>query len=287
MKRLRMVLSAALVLAVAACAQTTTPADSGGAEGVRKTGGIRYEAGPRGLLDVYRPAGEGPFPVIFFVFGGAWESGDRQEYSFIGEAFAHRGFVTVIADYMLYPPAVYPDFLWDGAAAMAWTVENIADYDGDPERLAIVGHSAGSYNAAMLAYDKRWLSGAGVDPAVVDAFVGVSGPYEIYPYTFPPTEEVFGNTPNNSTEPFEHFDAGNPPALLLHGTKDATVGHDQSQLMAAKMRIAGLSAHLVLLAGETHMEPLYGMGLPPKQNPAVVDPIMTFLNDLIGPVGER
>src|SRR6185369_16911476 len=92
----------------------------------RRTAGIAYGAGPRQTLDVYRPAVmTRAAPVIVFFYGGFWNSGDRADYLFVGEALAARGYAVVIPDYRLYPAVRYPDFLADCAAAVKWTSANI------------------------------------------------------------------------------------------------------------------------------------------------------------------
>lgn len=290
--KLRPVAIAAMILALGGCA-SADPGASGGkasgslvpvtADGYMSAKGLAYRDGPRGLLDIYRPLGEGPFPVLFFIYGGEWISGNRGEFEYVGAAFARRGFVTVIADYTLYPQGIYPKFLEDNAAALAWTVKNIGPYGGNPDRLAVMGHSAGAYNAAMLSYDGRWLKGADLDPSAIDGFAGLSGPYDFYPYTMKIEEEIFGNVQNDSVKPFTHLDGGNPPALLIHGADDTTVRPHQSEVMADGLTQAGLPEELHILPGETHASVMLGLASPPHEDPAVVDPIITFLTRTIGP----
>ncbi|MGT2427719.1 alpha/beta hydrolase [Cupriavidus basilensis] len=118
------------------------------------TASVPYADGARGKLDIYaprEPACSGKAPVVVFFYGGTWNSGERADYAFVAAALAARGILTVIPDYRLYPEASYPDFLVDNARAVAWTRREIANYGGDPQRLFVMGHSAGGYNAAMLA----------------------------------------------------------------------------------------------------------------------------------------
>ncbi|MBN9311294.1 MAG: alpha/beta hydrolase [Devosia sp.] len=103
--------------------------------GVKKTADIPYADGQRKKLDIYRPKDmSGPAPVVMFIYGGSWRAGDKFEYEFAGRALAASGFVTVIADYRLWPDVKYPDFLEDCAQAMRWIQDNIASYGGDPKR---------------------------------------------------------------------------------------------------------------------------------------------------------
>ena len=127
-------------------------------QGVRKDADVAYADGQRKKLDIYRPEKmTGPAPVVMFVYGGAWAAGERWEYEFVGRAFAAAGYVTVIPDYRLFPEVVYPDFLEDVAQSMKWVEDNIAQYGGDKNRFFIAGHSAGAYNAVMVALDHSFM----------------------------------------------------------------------------------------------------------------------------------
>ena len=72
-----------------------------------------------------------------FFYGGGWTSGERGDYGFVGRAFAARGFVTVIPDYRLVPEVRFPAFIEDGAQAVKWVRDHIAEFGGDPRRIAI------------------------------------------------------------------------------------------------------------------------------------------------------
>ena len=127
----------------------------------RATNGLAYGAHPRYRLDVYRPAEQaGPAPVVVFFYGGHWRSGERGDYLFVGEALASRGFLALIPDYRLHPEVRFPAFLEDGAKAVRWALSHAAEHGGDPGRLFLMGHSAGAYNAAMLALNPAYLSAA-------------------------------------------------------------------------------------------------------------------------------
>lgn len=116
----------------------------------RASNDIAYATGPRQKLDIYRPAvSKEPAPVIVFYYGGNWNSGDRADYRFVGEALASRGLVAVLPDYRLYPAVRFPEFLNDSAQAVRWTFDHVADYGGDPRRVFLMGHSAGGYIAAI------------------------------------------------------------------------------------------------------------------------------------------
>jgi acetyl esterase/lipase len=122
---------------------------------------IPYGPGPRRSLDVYVPARtRGAAPVVVFLYGGSWESGAKEDYRFVGGALAAAGFVTIIPDYRLYPEVVFPAFLDDCAAAFAWASTHARAFGGGG-RIFLMGHSAGAYNAAMLALDPSYIVRAG------------------------------------------------------------------------------------------------------------------------------
>jgi len=109
-------------------------------------------------------------------YGGSWSSGDRADYTFVGEALAAQGFVTLVADYGLSPVVRYPGFLEDCAEAARWAWAALPQWGAD--RLCLVGHSAGAYNAAMLALDSRWLARVGRSPEELAGWAGLAGPYD-------------------------------------------------------------------------------------------------------------
>ncbi|SOD95382.1 alpha/beta hydrolase [Caenispirillum bisanense] len=282
----RLALAAGAALTAAGCSPLVLLNAAVSSQGWLSTTGVRYGAGPRRRLDVYRPRGVGPFSVVVWFYGGGWDSGERGGYEFVGVALARQGFVTVIPDYTLSPDGRYPEFLEDGAAAVAWTLEHIAEHGGDPARLALMGHSAGAYNAAMLAYDRRWLGAAGVPADAVKAFVGLSGPYEIFPYTVAITRTVFGHVQDDGVEPMTHVEPGAPPALLIHGGDDGTVDPRNAPTLAEALRRVGTRAEVVTLPDAGHVKPLLALS-PPLEDAAVLRPVVAFLESVLGPTAPR
>ena len=121
------------------------------------TTSIAYAKGARHTLDVCRPTSATAAPVIVFFYGGGWRSGSKRTYRYVAKALARRGYVAVLPDYRIYPQARYPDFLDDGAQAVRWVKDNVQRFGGDPQKIFLMGHSAGAHIAAMLAIDATWL----------------------------------------------------------------------------------------------------------------------------------
>jgi acetyl esterase/lipase len=174
---------------------------------------------PRQQLDVYRPkaAVAQRLPIIVFLYGGSWRSGTKSGYMFVGRALAAQGFVVAIPDYRLVPQVRYPAFIEDNAAAVAWVAAHAAQIGGDPQRLVIAGHSAGAYNAAMLAYDPRWL---GAGQRRIRGFIGLAGPYDFLPFDGPITRAAFAGTKDlASTQPVNFIRRGDPRPFSRRGPK--------------------------------------------------------------------
>jgi acetyl esterase/lipase len=209
--------------------------------GIFETRDIRYAPGSRHELDIYAPQGETAAPVVVFIHGGGWTDGNKSEYRFVAAALAARGFLTVVPDYRLFPQVRFPAFLQDNAAAVAWTKTNIARYGGDPNRIFLMGHSAGAYNVAMLTLDKQWLGAVGLDPdRDIAGAVGLAGPYDFLPLHDPDLDALFSPAVDLRLSQPITFARGNaPPLLLATGTADTTVLPNNTRHLAAAIRNDG------------------------------------------------
>lgn len=219
--------------------------------------GAPYGPLPRHKLDVWVPSRPTAtaLPVVIFFYGGGWVSGDRADYGFAGRAFAAKGFVTIVADYRLVPQVRFPAFLQDGALAVKWARDNVARYGGDPRRIALSGHSAGAYEAAMLTLDRHYLADVGVDPGIVRAAALLSGPYDFYPFTEMRGRDALGQWPRpRETQPISFARSDAPPLLLIHGTADTVVRPYNSEHLAARLTALGAPVMLRLYPGKSHVD---------------------------------
>ena len=244
-----------------------------------RTAGITYASHNRALLDVYRPIeGTRNMPIVVFFYGGNWKAGDRDDYLFVGEALASLGIVTVIPDYRLYPEVRFPDFLDDCAQAVRWAFDHATEHGADPQRLFLVGHSAGAYNAAMLALNRRYLDRAGVAPGRVAGFIGLAGPYDFLPLTDDVLKAVFG-FPDTSrmTQPIEFASATAPPTLLVTGDTDRVVNPGNSARLGARLRAAGVPVRSVIHPGISHAALVGALAAPLRRIAPVLEDIRTFV----------
>lgn len=255
--------------------------DHGGARMVAS--GQAYGPHPRQTLDVWIPSGSapGPWPLVVYFHGGSWNSGSRTVHHFVGAALASLGMVAVLANYRLVPEVRFPLFLDDCAAAVAWARAQAGAYGAMPDAIVLAGHSAGAYNAAMLALQPSRLDAAGVPAAAVKGLVGLSGPYDFLPFDSPETQAAFGGWPVPAeTQPISSTSAAAPPALLATGDADTVVLPRNSEALAARLSALGVPVTLRLYPGASHADVLTGLSRPLAARTPVRRDIRAFLAGL-------
>lgn len=234
--------------------------------------------------DIYYPVGAGKecgdrkFPSLLFFHGGSWRDGDRSSYAFVGRAFAARGFITFIADYRKAPEHRYPDFVEDAAQAIASAHRELKQKAcGDPDRLFVMGHSAGAHIAMLAALDPQWLPRYGLDASAVAGIIGLAGPYDFLPFTSDAARDALGHWPRPvETQPV-HFANGNaPPLLLLTGDADTTVKPRNSKILAQKINENAGKADLRLYPEVTHSGIIMAVARPFRSKAPVIDDVLAF-----------
>ena len=258
---------------------------AGGGAGARQVAeGVAF--GTHGqTLDIWAPADPpaGKLPVVIFWYGGGWAKGDRAAYAFAGRALAKDGFLVVIPDYRKVPDVLFPAFLDDGAEAVAWLQANVAEHGGDPGRVALMGHSAGAYQAVMLALDSKRLAAAGADPGIVKAAVGLSGPYDFYPFDKPRSIAAMGQWPRpEETQPIAFARADAPPLLLVTSEGDETVRPKNANNLAAKLRGMGAPVEVKNYGPLDHEEIVMALSKPFRAKGPVLADSVAFLKARLG-----
>lgn len=220
-----------------------------------KRADLSYGGLARQKLDVYIPVGEPQdLTVVVFFYGGSWQSGRRQDYRFVAQALTAQGFVAVVPDYRVYPEVTFPAFIQDGARAFAWVKENIGSLGGNPDRVFVMGHSAGAYIAAMLSLHGGYLGEVGRSPGEVRGFIGLAGPYDFLPLKWPNLVKIFGGADGiPETQPINFVTASAPPALLLHGATDKVVATGNTQRLAQRLREVGRPVTEILYPHYKHL----------------------------------
>lgn len=204
---------------------------------------IAYGSDMRQKLDIYVPEGvsaANPAPVIVFYYGGSWKQGSKNDYLFLGESFATLGYVAVIADYRVYPQVSFPAFVDDSAQAFGWVHKHIASYNGDPNNLFLAGHSAGAYNAVMLAVNHEYFKRAGVKPAWVRGTIAIAGPYDFLPLSDETLIKLFSTAAHEKdTQPITFVNKKYAPIFLATGDSDEDVLPRNSIILDTRLRQLG------------------------------------------------
>lgn len=220
-------------------------------------------------LDVIRPgSGDGPFPAIIVIHGGAWRAGTRKDNAALQQDLARRGYVTISPQYRFCPKETFPAQVHDVKAAVRWLKTNAAKYHVDPERIGTVGFSAGGHLSLMLGVtsEKDGLEGdaaPGAPNTRIQAVVNFFGPTDlgaddIPPISKPLVKDFLGGTPQEKPEasakasPLTYVTSDDPPILTFQGTKDPLVPHSQAVKLTEAMTKAGVPGRVELLVGAGH-----------------------------------
>jgi acetyl esterase/lipase len=216
------------------------------------TSSFAYAPGERRTLDVYPPADARDAPVVVFFYGGSWQGGSKEIYSFLAHSLAGRGVMVVIPDYRVYPEIRFPGFLEDGAKAVAWTKTHAAQFGGNPSKIFLMGHSAGAHIAAMLAYDGQWLQRVGITSRKdIAGFIGIAGPYDFLPIWDPAVKEIFAVGDLSRTQPINFVTGGEPPTFIGVAASDSVVDPGNSRRLAARLRARGDDVTEKIYSGPT------------------------------------
>ena len=189
----------------------------------------------RHKLDLYVPTGAKEFPVLLYVHGGAWKNGAKSLYIALGRAFARHGIGVAVINYRLSPAVKHPAHAEDVASAFAWVHGNIAKFGGDPNRIILMGHSAGAHLVGLLATDPHYLKAEKLEPSEIRGVIAVSGIYRIDPDSYL-TIPAFGTDAESckKASPMEYVAGKLPPFLIAYAEND----YEQFDRMAIDFQAA-------------------------------------------------
>jgi len=243
----------------------------------------RFGEHPRDQADVYKPLEAVSLrPLVVFIYGGSWRSGSRSTYQFVGKALADLGYVTVIPDYRVYPEVKFPGFIEDNARAVAWAAKNAEAWGADPNRIVLVSHSAGAYNAAMLLTDPAYLAAVGIPAERIVGFVGLAGPYDFYPILNERVMPVFNHPdyPAHS-QPIRLVHDNLPPSFLGSASEDELVNPERNAAQfAGLLEEQGVPVTLKLYDRVGHMTLIGSFAGPLQWLSPVLDDVEAFLGQL-------
>ncbi|MEY4744401.1 MAG: hypothetical protein RL272_346 [Candidatus Parcubacteria bacterium] len=238
---------------------------------------MKDSADPKHRLDLYRPKGKKRYPVVVFIHGGYWTSGDKEYYQAftglyanIGVALARSGVGAVVINYRLAPSAKFEELLGDVVAAVRWTQDVIADYDGDGGRMYLMGHAAGGQLAALLVAEGGSLKEAGVHLSRIKGYILLSAIYDIADmaatndasFNEQVTVPVFGGDPSAYAKwsPIGHFRLGMPRTLMLTAERDFPYLRTQEEKARLKLEELHAGPVAFTVPGYTHMDMVLKFG---------------------------
>ncbi|KAF9674158.1 hypothetical protein SADUNF_Sadunf10G0098500 [Salix dunnii] len=239
---------------------------------------IVYGDQPRNRLDLYLPKNaDGPKPVVAFVTGGAWIIGYKAWGSLLGQQLSERDIMVACIDYRNFPQGTMSNMVEDASEGISFVCNKIADYGGDPNRIYLMGQSAGGHIAACALVEQA-LKEAGEGESTtwsvsqIKAYFGLSGGYNLFKLVdyfhsrglyrsiflsimegeeslrrFSP--EVIVQDPN-----LKNAVSLLPPIVLFHGTADYSIPADSSKSFAETLQSVGVRAESILYEGKTHTD---------------------------------
>jgi acetyl esterase/lipase len=217
---------------------------------------VPYGELTRQKLDIYVPnIDQETFPVVVFFHGGRWTDGSKEQYKFVGMTLSNMGYVVVMPNTRLYPDVKFPTFAEDAAKSVAWVHKNIASYKGN-QNLFISGHSSGAHLGALIIADNAYLAAYELKPNIVNAFAGISGPYDFVPKAAD-IKDMFGpaeNFPNMVVTNF--IDGDEPPMLLIYTAEDTTVHPRNLALLKAGIEKANGKVETIIYETGGHAAPV-------------------------------
>jgi acetyl esterase/lipase len=247
---------------------------------------IKFGEHERHILDVYTPSpgqsNQPLLPVIVFFYGSGWTEGTKNDFAFVAEAFTSKGYVVVVPDYGMHPDVVFPEFVVDGAKAVAWVYQNIASYGGDKSKMLLLGHSAGGHLAALLNADASYLSNESVPRASILAVAGLAGPYDFIPEE-PVFKEVFVHAGTDARKAMatSYVDGKQAPMLALYGLKDPRVGLSNITRLQAGIDARGGDLRVKLYEQLGHVDIVSSLSIPLRRKASVRADVLEFFDEIL------
>jgi acetyl esterase/lipase len=225
----------------------------------------------RQVLDVHAPGGAKNLPVVFWIHGGGWQTGDKSMVALKPKAFMDAGFVFVSINHRLLPAVDMGAITSDVARALGWVHKNIATHGGDPTRMLVMGHSSGGQLAALICTDDRYAKAEGYSLTMIKGCVPVDADTFDIPAIIEMAETrarvhhlpmpTYGHRQKFGNDPAKHRDfstvthvarnKGIPPFLILHIGGNPDTGA-QARRLAGVLEAAGISAKVVVGRENTH-----------------------------------
>src|SRR5262249_28886666 len=199
------------------------------------------------------------FPVLMFVHGGTWKSGNKNLYAPLGKLYAKNGIGTVIINYRLSPKVQHPAHIEDVARAFAWTHKHIAEHGGDPANFFVCGHSAGGHLVSLLSTSEPYLKAHNLKISDIKGTIPISGVFVLIPNQAFKDIFTMDRETVKSASPIEHVAGKHPPCLLIYADKDFLTLDTQAEQMCKKLTGCECEARTLKIADRTHISIITSM----------------------------
>lgn len=249
------------------------------ATGFTLTADIEYGIDERQKFDIYFPEeAASASRTIIFIYGGAWRSGSRKEFEFVGQTLADAGHTVIIPDYRLYPSVVFPEFVNDIVSAISDVDERAVELLGSElDEIVLMGHSSGAHTAALLASDAEYL--IDIDLETI-ALVAIAGPYDLSLDDIE-VQPVFRNAEKSSdARPVDQVTESHPPTLLVHGENDKRVLPSHTARYTEVLKAAEINVQAEYLEDTGHIGSIAGLAAPLDAKNRYQEKVTDFLDSL-------
>ena len=229
----------------------------------------RYGSHGRNSIDWYRGAG-GNRPLVLFLYGGNWQSGQRQDYRFVADTLIRLGCDVAIPDYRLYPDVRFGEIFDDVQQVLGHVTQRMADNSN----LVVMGHSAGAQMGALLALDRRISARQSIK-----GFIGLAGPYDFYPFSEDAHWDLFKQDQGYAdSQPVNFVSNDAPPLYLLHGEEDRRVRRGHSKSLMEKQLSAGGQAQREVYQNMGHVDIILSFSALHRWRSKVVTDVREFIH---------
>lgn len=215
-------------------------------------------------LDIYYPKVKGDTKnVLVFIHGGSWRSGSKKDYWWLGRNFARKNTVTVIINYPLSPKSQYQEMAFDCAEAVKWVQKNIEIYGGNPNRIFLMGHSAGGHLAALINHDPRYFNKVEIKNPVKGIILNDAFGLDMHQYIttdpngdhVPGFKQTFTSNPEvwKEASPMNYVTNPSNASLIFMGQKTFPSIRLQSPLFYDKIKQGQSNSKIIEIKGKKHV----------------------------------
>ena len=226
---------------------------------------VQYGATLDEHFDVF-PSAQPDSPVLVFIHGGYWRALSSKEFSFIAEPLVQQGITVVVSNYTLCPTVSIAEITRQNRALIAWLAEHAKQYNADPEKIFVSGHSAGGHLTAMVC-STDWRGQYGLSQDTIKGGIAISGVYDLQPFRYSYLQPVLllSHELINQQSPCFNIPETGPSMIMTVGEKESSEFHRQVRDYQQAWESGGMRGEFRIEAGHDHFSMLYGLVDPASE----------------------